>query len=225
MLSDSTAPGTKAGLKLLSKCSHSIIPFDLSYPTFSALFLIFVYSLYGINKDACIPKANKVAPSEVKAGRPSWRRHSDHSQGMWTLASPSLVQSHILSRPLRVSQRGGVHFLSSDLSGGMGEKGSPRPHLLRLYPWPQSSPQHLLGTAGLRGGGGVWCRPPFQCQLIGWGFAASTSSQHCLCQELLTVVPQPKLCSSSRRARLCGFLFSGSWTGGLLSFPPKASSP
>lgn len=153
VLSDSTAPGTKAGLKLLSKCSHSIIPFDLSYPTFSALFLIFVYSLYGINKDACIPKANKVAPSEVKAGRPSWRRHSDHSQGMWTLASPSLVQSHILSRPLRVSQRGGVHFLYSDLSGGMGEKGSPRPHLLRLYPWPQSSPQHLLGTAGLRGGG------------------------------------------------------------------------
>lgn len=157
-----------------------------------------------------------MAPSEVKAGRPSWRRHSDHSQSTWTLVSPSLVQSHILSRPLRVSQRGGVHFLYSDLSGGMGSICTPGHRAALSTSWG-------LQDSGV--GGGVWCRPPFQCQLIGWGFAASTSSQHCLCQELLTVVPQPKLCSSSRRARLCGFLFSGSWTGGLLSFPPKASSP
>lgn len=103
----------------------------------------------------------------------------------------------------RVAQRVVCNVFILPLVGTLGEKGSPRPRPVPSAPLAteqRSEPPGACGTPG-------WRHLPFQCQHIRLGFAASASSQCCLCQELLTVVPQPRLCSSSQSKRLCSFLF------------------
>lgn len=123
------------------------------------------------------PELHSIHPSELRAGREAWKSHSHSSRGLCghRLHRPG-PRVTVFPRALRVGRRG-VRALSSFWLewGDQVRRGCPI-----CTPGCRAA---LTASRGLwvSGGGG---HPPFQCQHLGLGSAASTSSQRCPCQEV-----------------------------------------